>query len=131
MTYRWVDHTAEVELVIEAAAEEGVFADAMQAYAELVARDPGGEPARREVSVSARDRATLLAAWLDELVFLAETDAFVPERLASFALDDMTLHATVDGRIDAPAPLVKAVTYHRLEYAREPGGFRARVVLDV
>jgi SHS2 domain-containing protein len=131
MTYRWVDHTAEVELAIEAATEEDVFADAMRAYAELVAREPGGEPARREVTVAAPDRATLLAAWLDELVFLAETDAFVPERLSSFALEDGRVRATVDGRIDAPAPLVKAVTYHRLEYRREQEGFRARLVLDV
>lgn len=131
MTYRWVEHTAEVELVIEAPTEEAVFEDAARAFAELVAREPGGEAARHEVALEASDRATLLAAWLDELVFLAETEAFVPERFLSHELTETALHAVVAGRRDAPAPLVKAVTYHRLELARAGERWRARLVLDV
>ena len=131
MTYHWVEHTAEVELVIEATSEEQVFEDAMRAYAELVAREPGGQPARHEIALTAPDRPALLAAWLDELVFLAETERFVPERLTSLEFKDEGLQAVVQGRVDAPAPLVKAVTYHRLEFVREAGRARARLVLDV
>jgi SHS2 domain-containing protein len=129
--YRWVDHTAEVELVIEAPTDEAVFADALRAYAELVDRGGGIERVRRRVEVSAPDRASLLAAWVDELVFLAETEGLVPERLSTFELGDGQLSAVVEGRRAEPAPLVKAVTYHGLEYARAADGVRARLVLDV
>lgn len=131
MTYTWIEHTAEVELAIEAASAAGVFVEATTALAELIARDPGGEAARREISLSAADRAALLADWLEELVFLADTEGFVPEGVASLELREDSVRGTVEGRIGRPAPLVKAVTYHRLEFAEDDGGARARLVLDV
>ena len=39
MSYRWVEHTGELELKIEAATEEGVFSDALTAIAELLDED--------------------------------------------------------------------------------------------
>lgn len=46
MSYRWVDHTAELELSIEARSAEGVFADALRALAELLAGDAAGAAVR-------------------------------------------------------------------------------------
>ena len=79
----------------------------------------------------AADRAALLAAWLEELVFLAETEEFVPERVAEMELAPGTLRARVEGRHATPRHLVKSVTYHRLEVRRDATGWVARVVLDV
>ena len=128
MSYRWVDHTAEVELHVEAASQEQVLEEAMKAVAELF--DGGsGPPETRPVRVEARDRGALLVQWLEELVFLAETERFVPEH-AEIILSEV-LDATVHGRIGEPRPLVKAVTYHGLEFEPADGGWRAKVVLDV
>jgi len=129
--YRWVEHTGEAELSIEAATPEGVFEDALAAYAELVRRDGDGEPQRHEIALEARDAATLLADWISELVFLAETRDFVPERITVLELSDTSLRATVEGRRGSPSHLVKAVTYHGLELRKEGDAWRARVVLDV
>ena len=49
MSYRWVEHTAEVEVEIEAESEEAVFADALQALGELVGNGGGGQRVWREV----------------------------------------------------------------------------------
>ena len=127
--YRWVEHTAELELAIEAGSESEVFADALAGYAELVG-PADGPHALHEVEAEAPDRAALLAAWLEELVFLAETEAFVPER-AEIALRPGGLHARVSGRRGDPPHIVKAVTYHDLELSPAGRGWRARVVLDV
>lgn len=129
--YEWVEHTAEVELHVEAESHEAVFAEALAAFAELVSRDDRGERVEHEVRAEAQDDATLLAAWLDELVFLAETEDFVPERLERLDLDGTRLRAVVGGHRGRPAHLVKAVTYHGLELARNNGVWRAKVVLDV
>jgi SHS2 domain-containing protein len=129
--YRWVEHTAEIELRIEAPTEEALLADALAAFAELVGRDEEGKPARHAVVVSAPDPAARLVEWLEELVFLAETEDFVPERAAKLELRGDELHAEVDGRRDRPSQLVKAVTYHGLEVAERGDGWHARVVLDV
>jgi SHS2 domain-containing protein len=129
--YRFVDHTAELELRIEAVSEEAVFHEALAAFAELVAREENGEPAAYEVHAQAGDRAALLAEWLQELIFLAETEDFVPERVRSLDLRPDELEATVEGRRGHPSHLVKAVTYHGLDLHPEQGKWHARVVLDV
>lgn len=129
--YTWVDHTGELELAVEARSEQEVFVEAASALGELLGEDGSGEPARHEITVAAADRAALLAEWLSELVFLAETEAFVPERVVTLELEPETVHAVVDGRRDAPPHLVKAITYHRLAFERAGEAWRAAVVLDV
>jgi SHS2 domain-containing protein len=130
--YRWVDHTAELELELDGATEAEVFRDALAAFADLVADDRGeGEPARYDLGLDGVDRADLLAQWLDELVFLADTESFVPERVIELELGDGALRAVVAGRRAAPRPVVKAVTYHDLRFEHEGGRWRAHVVLDV
>ena len=105
--YRWVDHTGELELELEAATELGVFEEALAAL--------GG----------------LLAEWLSELAYLAESEGFVPARAERLELTGKALEATVVGRRASPSSLVKAVTYHRLGIWEEDETWRARVILDV
>jgi SHS2 domain-containing protein len=130
VTYRWVDHTAELELRIEAPTLEQVFEDAAAAFGELVRRD-GGEAAELAVACDASDRPALLVEWLESFVYAADTTGFVPDRVRELTVRETSLSATVDGVRGEPAPLVKAVTYHGLELEEESGSFRARVVLDV
>jgi protein archease len=132
MTYRWVDHTAELELQIEAETPAQVFEDALAAFAELVDDDDGaGDPVTHQLWLTAADRPALLARWVEELVYLADTEQFVPRRVSSLEVGRQELRARVEGIKASPRPLVKAVTYHGLELARREGAWRARLVLDV
>jgi SHS2 domain-containing protein len=128
--HRFVSHTGEVQIEIEAATEAAVFADAALALAELI--DGGrGEAATRRLRVEAADRAALLVEWLSELLFLAETDAFVAEEIGELELAEGSLSATASGRTATPRHLVKAITYHDLVLEERGGGWFARIVLDV
>ncbi len=129
--YQWVEHTSELELEIEAATEPSVFLEALNAVVELVGDEQGADPEQRELEVRGDDRESLLVSWLDELAFLAETEGFVPQRVAEFDLSEGLLRATVWGHTGDPRHLVKGVTLHRLLFAPEGNGWRARVVLDV
>jgi SHS2 domain-containing protein len=132
VSYRWVEHTAELELEIDAPTEEAVFADALEAIGELLDEEgPAGEPVSVELSLAGEERALLLADWLDELVFRAETEELIPSSVEWIELRADGLLATVRAARGAPRPLVKGVTHHRLWF--EPGGkgFRASIVLDV
>jgi SHS2 domain-containing protein len=143
VSYRWVEHTAEVEVQITALQEAAVFEDALRALRELIGGEEAvGEAAERsaaarqalsrEIEVAASDRAALLAAWLDELVFLAETEGLVPDSLQRIELDDERLKATVRAHRGRPRHLVKGVTYNDLRFEGSAGqGFEATVVLDV
>jgi SHS2 domain-containing protein len=129
--FRWVDHTAELELEIEAPSEEAVFGEALAAVAELIG-DGGGPGVTREIEVEADEPALLLVEWLNELVYLGEAKQFVPERVVALELGEGPLRATVEGRRGEPRQLVKAVTLHRLELdGDDTVGWRARVVFDV
>jgi SHS2 domain-containing protein len=131
MAHRFVEHVAEVELELEATSERGIFEDALAAFAELVATDRPLVPASHEIELVERDRALLLHDWLDELVYLADVGGFVPERVASFELDEGRLRATVEGGRGEVRPLVKAVTLSGLALGRRAGRWRGHVVLDV
>jgi SHS2 domain-containing protein len=130
VSYRWVDHTAEIELEIQAESEREVLEDALRALAELLGIEGSGEELR-SVLAQAPDRPALLAAWIEELAFLAESEGFVATRVVDVELGESRVRATVAGVLDEPPPLIKAVTYHRLAFAPSGAGYVARVVLDV
>ena len=129
--YRWVEHTGELELAIEAETESGIFEQGFEAMSELLATETSGVSETRAITLAGSDRAVLLADWLAELAYLAESEGLVPERLASLELGPAVLDAAVQGsRGDSPH-LVKAATYHRLAFEPAGSGWRATVVLDV
>ena len=131
MSYRWLEHTGELEIEIDGSAKTDVFEAALDALAELLTRKPTGAPERRDIIASARDRPALLAAWLEELVFLAETEGYVAQRVVDIAVRASEVSATLEGHRCEPPHLVKAVTYHNLTFARASRRWHARVVLDV
>jgi SHS2 domain-containing protein len=129
--YRWAEHTGELELRIEAPSEAAVFAEALAAFSELAGDGEGPSSAEREIVLVGEDRELLLAEWLNELVYLADADGFVPDRVTELALEPGGLHGRVRGHDGEPVPLVKAASLHRLEYGKTDGAWHARVVLDV
>ena len=129
--HEWRSHTAEIELAVEAESEAAVFVEAAEAFGELVGLDEGGEKAEHDVRIEAADRETLLVQWLEELIFLADTESFVPDGVRNIRLDGNVLHGTLVGRRAPLEPLVKAATYHGLHFAHDDDAWHARVVLDV
>lgn len=130
--YRFFEHTAELGLEIEAPSLEEFLGEAAQAFAEIVAvPESNGAPASYTTELVVDER-TLLADWLNELVFLAETESFVPDRIIGSARRNDRLRVEIAGFEGEPRPLVKAVTHHELELAEDPdGSWRGRVVFDV
>jgi SHS2 domain-containing protein len=88
------------------------------------------------VEVEAPDREMLLAGWLNELLYLHEVQYFAGADLTIRELTETRLRADVRGeRLDTTRHQVvghvKAVTYHGLRIQGGPGGWEARVVVDV
>jgi SHS2 domain-containing protein len=110
-----------------------VFRQAVEALRELLEDDQParGDRAERTVEAEATDRGALLAEWLAELVFLAESDGLVPQEVRDLVVGEDSVTAVVVGRTCEPRHLVKAVTYHDLELHRDRDGWRGNVVLDV
>jgi SHS2 domain-containing protein len=128
--YEWRGHTAEIELRVVNQTEGGVFSDAADAFGRYVELDGDGEPARHELVLEAPDRGALLVALLEELIFLADTEGFVPDRTA-LRVEGHRLAAVIEGRRTRIDPIVKAATYHGLRFDRNGECWDARVVFDV
>ncbi|HEX9611748.1 MAG TPA: archease [Gemmatimonadales bacterium] len=74
----------------------------------------------------------MLVDWLNELVFLAETERWVPVEFEILEATDVTVRARARGVRTEEAPSrVEAATFHGLEVTAGPQGFEAEVVLDV
>jgi SHS2 domain-containing protein len=132
--HHWIEHTSELQLELHGASEASIFRQAVHALRELLEDEEGpatGSRVERPVEAEATDRGALLAEWLAELVFLAETEGLVPDEARDLVVGDDSVTATVVGRTCEPRHLVKAVTYHDLELHRDRDGWRGNVVLDV
>jgi SHS2 domain-containing protein len=130
VTHEWRDHTAEVELVVRGPSAEDVFSEAAAALGRFVELDRDGERATHRVELIARDHATLLVALLEELIYLADVEGFVVDE-STIEVSATELRAELTGRRTNVQPIVKAATYHDLEFHRADGCWEARVILDV
>ena len=129
-----IDHASEVRLRIRAASMSELLAEAGRALAEVQLSGSGSAPAPkwRNIEVSASDRAALLAEWLNELIFLGETEAWVPVQFEVARVTDTSARVRASGMLlDRVSGLVKAATLHGLRVDEVPGGLEGEVILDV
>jgi SHS2 domain-containing protein len=125
MPHDFIEHTGELELRLRAPTVAELFAEAGHAMAQLMLGDgvPGPQTVHEPVTVTARGQAALLVAWIDELVYRAETEGAVFTRFDVESVGDTELRATIHGaRPVAFQNPVKAATYHRLRLDAEDGG---------
>jgi len=90
----------------------------------------------RTISIKAPDLDSLLINFLNEIIFLEETESFLPKAVESLVLEDQALTAVVKGDIYDPSKHdtnihVKAATYHGLVIKEGPDGWEVEVIFDV
>ncbi|HEU5039911.1 MAG TPA: archease [Gemmatimonadales bacterium] len=129
-----IDHTSELRLRLRAGSFGELLAEAGRALAAVQLRRPvppaGGD--WRHLEVSAPDRPGLLADWLNELIYLAETERWVGSEFEVERAEPGTLAARARGvTVERVPGLVKAATLHGLRVDDVPGGVSGEVVLDI
>ncbi len=135
--YEVFEHTADIGLHAYGQTLPELFTNAaagmeslMVAPAQIVAT------VSREVSVEGHDLVALLISWLNELIFLFDTDYLL---LCQFEITDFTetqLRARVAGeaynanRHDLSSA-IKAVTWHEAYVELIAEGYKARIIFDI
>lgn len=133
-SFHYLPHVGELGLRLRGDSLAEVFRQAALALSDVLAagRPPPGPEQSRDIVLDAPDRAALLIDWLNELVFLAERDRWIPSRIQMHEATETHLRATAWGPILDIAPsLVKAATWHGLRFDTRNGGFEADVLLDI
>jgi len=133
--YRYVEveHTADRALRVWGRELPDLFVGAARGMTSLMADLDALAPTEwREVRLEGWDRESLLVNWLNELLFLIETERllFVDYRIESLA--DTTLVARViGGRAPVTKSVIKAATYHDLRLVHDGAGWSTVITFDV
>ena len=139
MTYRFLDHTGDFAIEVEAEDIPAAYALAARALLHLITDAPERvrESVQREVSVTGVDPADVLVALGNELLYLFEVERFLCARLEVHVLHEDQLDAVAFGEtFDASrhpiARPAKAVTHHGAVLEDGPAGRAlARFVVDL
>jgi SHS2 domain-containing protein len=129
--------TADVGIMAWGQTLEDLFANAARGMFSLMVETGTANPAE-VLSVEARgaDLPSLLAAWLNELLYRCEAEEWAPADVRAVEIENGHVHGELLGE---PANrerhqfkgVVKAATYHLLECHKADDRWRARVVFDV
>lgn len=135
--HREVDHTADLGFEVWAPSLGGLFAEAVEALAELCYDREQVAPAQtRVLEVAGATVEERLVHWLQEVYFWLERDLW----LATTAEEVQSLEDRVRGLVrgepfDAARHTlhteIKAITYHQLRVRAEGDLWRTTVIVDV
>jgi SHS2 domain-containing protein len=131
------EHTADLGLRVRAASEEELFAEAARGlFSMIVPELETVQPTEtREFVIVGGDRDYLLFDWLNELLYVFDTERLLLSQF-DVRLTGEGLTATARGepydaqrhRLDHE---VKAITYHGLRVEQDADGWLAEVIVDI
>ncbi|MEW6142994.1 MAG: archease [Chloroflexota bacterium] len=135
--FKTIDHTADIGIVAYGRTLKDLFSNAAAALFSLISDLESVRTIETQaIVVTAPDRESLLVRWLNELVYLWDTEHLLFSRFKILRLTPQRLEAKCFGeRLDLSRHLVhrdvKAATYHMLQIIRDNRGYRTRVIFDI
>jgi len=134
--FELIDHTADVGIIAHGASINQAFANAARGLFSIITDLDGiREATHRDIEVTAPDRESLLVEWLNELIYLFDTENIIFNRFDITRLDNTHLEARIYGeKVDTSRHKlktgVKAATYHMLK-VKKGNGYQAQVLFDI
>jgi len=131
-----VDHTADVGIRAYDASLNQAFAKAAKALFSLITElDNVDEVLHRDIELVAPDQESLLVEWLNELIYLFDTENIIFKRFDITRLNSTRLKARGYGeKVDSSKHKlkigVKAATYHMLKVDKT-NGCQVQVLFDI
>jgi SHS2 domain-containing protein len=137
-SYRFLEHTADMGIEATGATLEELFTNTACALREMIfgVLPPDPEPISLDINLEGMDIEELLVSWLNEILYLFETQQFVPVSFRVLKVGSTHMSASMSGRVFEKNRLslqreVKAVTYHQLMLKKTEGGWLARLFVDL
>lgn len=134
--FKLLEHTADVGIEAYGADIRDAFVNAARGMFSLIV-EPSSvkEVEYRDIEITAPDEESLLVTWLNELIYLFDTETMLFSRFDIIELGAGRLKARVCGEsVDKNRHTmktgIKAATYHMVEVVRD-NGIRAKVLFDI
>jgi SHS2 domain-containing protein len=135
--YEVFEHTADIGLNAYGRTLPELFVHAAQGMESLmVTPEQVREQVSREIVVEGHDRISLLIAWLNELIFLFDTEYLLFCQFQIDAFAETQLQARASGEAYDPqrhdlSSAIKAVTWHEAVVEQTDDGFMAHIIFDI
>lgn len=129
-----LDHTSEVTLRLRAPDFTGLIAQATAGFLSFVPEGSRGEVGEgtETFEVDAGDRAATVVEWINELVFHAEAESWLPVEPTVEEIGGSGVRVTARKLpLSKPFVLVKAATLHDAEIRDSEGSLEIEVTLDI
>ena len=141
MSFRFLDHTADIGVEVEGETLADLFRQGAAALLSLLTDRTAVTASRtREIRIEGADPTDLWINYLREILYLFNGEGFLVQEVGEMTFSrsavGFLLSARCSGEIYDPrrhllATEVKAVTYHHAEVAETPGGWRGVFIVDV
>lgn len=139
MPYHFMDHTADVKFQAEGESIEEAFKQSAYALNETICGDIKIlKQIEKKISIQESDLNSLLYKFLEEFLFLLDTEEFLLSEIKNITIDkkNFKLTATLEGDKAENYKFtndVKAITYNdmEIEFNKEKEKWEIIVVLDV
>jgi SHS2 domain-containing protein len=130
--HREVEHTADCGLEVWAPDLPGLMEEAARGLFELMGVDVSEESrCHRQLEIGADDREQLLVSFLEELLFIAESEKVAFDGFLLNLVETNLLARLEGGYILSRTKEIKAVTYHYLEISETKRGLKTSIIFDV
>lgn len=134
--FRFLKHTADAKIEAYGKTMEDAFKNAaFAAFSLMVDVDKVKPKLEKKIAVKGNDEKALLYNWLEELLFLLDSEGFLLSSVKEMKISGSALNAVVSGdhvseKYDTHGE-VKAATYNEMEIKKEKGSITLRFVLDL
>jgi len=135
--FEMVDHTGDIGVRVFGETLSQLFEQAAQALTFILTDPETIAPKQtRKLVLEARTGEELLITWLNELVYLFDTEGLLFKEFTILTLGDHHLEAEARGEVfdEGRHPIkttVKAATYHQLKIENRKGVWTAQVIFDL
>ena len=133
MGYEEIAHTADWSIHVWAQDFQGLLTESARGMIALTNAVASESPrTQREIALEAVDAEGLLVAFLEELLYLSETENLLFDGYDDLKVEGFTLSGIMEGgALRSMEKEIKAVTFHNLEIRQSERGLEVEIVFDV
>jgi SHS2 domain-containing protein len=135
--FRFIDHTADIGVVVFGESLPELFQHAAQSFFSVVTEPKTiHEVETHSFSLDAPGLEELLVSWLNEFLYLFETQGLLFSRFEIKNLNQEHLEAIACGEKYTAEKhpikrIIKAVTFHQLTIQKQRGRWKTQIIFDL
>ena len=140
MKYKFLSHTADIKFRGFGNSIEEVFENSALAITNIISKDKIQDKKRKKLIIQGHDKENLLYEFLEEFLFLFETEFFLLNKIKSMRIekdedsDEYRLECELIGETNKNYEItnhIKAITYNEMFVKEHKGKWISQVVVDV